>query len=146
MRPQSCKAKGRRFQQKVVADLLRTFAHLAPDDVVSTSMGAGGEDIRLSKRARDAIPLSFECKNQEKLSLWSALEQATRNTPSQAQPCLVFSRNNSKTYACVPWEFFLELISAYDKRGEGGLPPRLEELLREVQTFLPPPQTREGAE
>jgi len=60
MRPQSCKAKGRRFQQKVVADLLRTFAHLAPDDVVSTSMGAGGEDIRLSKRARDAIPLSFE--------------------------------------------------------------------------------------
>ena len=48
MRPQSCKSKGRRFQQKVARAILDVFPHLTEDDVRSTSMGAPGEDIQMS--------------------------------------------------------------------------------------------------
>ena len=51
MKTQSCKSKGRRLQQKVVADVLAAFPHLQPDDVRSTSMGCGGEDVQLSPAA-----------------------------------------------------------------------------------------------
>lgn len=49
MKPQSCKSNGRRFQQRVARDILAAVPHLGEDDVVSTSMGAPGKDVRLSK-------------------------------------------------------------------------------------------------
>ena len=39
-------------------------------------MGDSGEDILLSPAARKLFPFSVECKNQEKLNIWSSLEQA----------------------------------------------------------------------
>ena len=109
MKPASCKNKGRRFQQRIARSILEAFPHLEEDDVVSTSMGAGGEDVRLSAAARRALPVSIECKCVEKLNVWSCLEQATRNAPGANTPCLVFSRNRSPTYAVVPWETLLDL-------------------------------------
>jgi len=62
----SAKAKGRRLQQKVRDLILETFSELEEDDVRSTSMGAGGEDVQLSPLARRKFPFSVECKNVEK--------------------------------------------------------------------------------
>ena len=98
LRPQSAKSKGRRFQQKVAASILESFPELEPDDCFSTSMGAPGEDVRLSPRARSLLPLSLECKCVEKINVWECLKQAEPNTPAGATSCLVFSRNRSPTY------------------------------------------------
>mgnify|MGYP006952539449 CR=1 FL=1 len=129
MKSSSCKAKGRRLQQKVAQSIRDAFTELTPDDVRSTSMGAGGEDVQMSTRARMCVPLSVECKCVEKLNVWQCLEQAERNCPSGATPCLVFSRNRSGTYAVLPWE---ELLALYVQIDKGNTPPRLRALLAEV--------------
>ena len=56
-----------------------------------------GEDIVLSPAAKKLIRYSFECKNQERLNLWSSLEQA--------------EGNRSKTYAVIEFDHFIELIN-----------------------------------
>lgn len=134
MRPQSCKNKGRRFQQKIARSILDAFPHLTEDDVHSTSMGAPGEDIKLSAAARTALPLSLECKCVERLNVWQCIEQAQSNTPEGATPCLVFSRNRSPSYAVVPWTTLLSLFQAID-RGSTGIPERLKKLLRDLHEF-----------
>ena len=78
LKTQSCKGKGRRLQQAVARDIIAAFDHLQEDDVRSTSMGAGGEDVQLSPAARAAMPYSIECKNTE-LNLWGVLEQCKGN-------------------------------------------------------------------
>ena len=136
MRPQSCKNKGRRLQQRIAADIVEAFPHLKADDAVSTSMGAGGEDIRLSTAAREAIPVSIECKCQEKLNVWSCLEQARANAPTGTTPCLVFSRNRCPTYAVVPWDVLLELYRRAFVHGEGGVPTHLSNALLALGPFV----------
>ena len=110
MKPQSCKAKGRRLQQQIVSDLLALFPHLSEDDVRSTSMGAGGEDIQLSTTARRSIPFSIEAKNQERVNVWNALEQCRANAPKGAAPLVIFKKNGEKPHVLVSWECFKTLI------------------------------------
>ena len=109
MRPSSAKQKGRLLQQKVRDTILENFDHLEPDDVRSTSMGAGGEDVLLSPAARKVFPFSVECKNQEALSIWASLKQAEANCGKHT-PLLIFKRNRSKTYACLEFKDLMELI------------------------------------
>ena len=140
MRPQSCKSKGRRLQQRVAQSILDAFPHLEDDDCVSTSMGAPGEDVRLSAAARAALPLSLECKCQERLNIWAAVEQAQKNCPAGATPCVVFTRNRAPTHAVVPWE---TLLGLYRDRAVGTpehLPPRLAALLTELAAYAPAAQ------
>ena len=72
-------------------------------------MGMSGEDIVLSPAAKRVIPYSFECKNQERLNLWSSLEQAESNC-EERPPVLVFKRNRSKIYVAIEFDHFIELI------------------------------------
>lgn len=137
MRPQSAKAKGRRFQQHIAQSIRTAFPHLAEDDVVSTSMGAGGEDVRLSPLARESLPLSIEAKNQERLNVWACLEQCQKNSPAGATPCLVFSRNRANTYAVVEWSVLLDLYCRVARAGDTTMPPRLRRLLAELAHYAP---------
>ena len=110
MKTSSGKAKGRRLQNKVRDVLLEHFSEeLEPDDIRTAIMGETGEDIKLSPAARKLIPYSFECKNQEKLNIWSSLEQAEENS-GDYPPVLIFKRNRSKTYVTVELEEFMKLI------------------------------------
>ena len=110
MKTSSGKAKGRRLQNKIRDVLLEHFSEqLEPDDIRSQIMGMSGEDIVLSPAARKIIPYSFECKNQEKLNIWSSLEQADSNS-GKYPPVLIFKRNRSKTYVTVELEEFIKLI------------------------------------
>ena len=88
---------------------LYTEQAIEPDDIKSAVMGDSGEDIQLSPAARKIIPYSIECKNQEKLNIWSALEQAEENS-KESTPVLIFKRNRSKTYAVIEFKEFVELI------------------------------------
>ena len=107
MRTQSAKAKGRRLQQSVAADLQQAFS-LEPDDVRSTSMGANGEDVLLSSAAREKFPYSIECKNTERLNLWDSWGQAKANAGGHS-PLLVVHKNNSETLCVLNWKVFLQL-------------------------------------
>ena len=109
MKSRSAKNKGKRLQNIVRDVLLETFNTLEPDDIKSAIMGDSGEDIQLSPAARKLIPYSIECKNQEKLNIWGALEQAEKNS-GDSNPVLIFKRNRSKTYAVLEIEDFIKLI------------------------------------
>ena len=115
MKTRSGKAKGRRLQNKVRDVLLEHFSEeLEPDDIRTAIMGETGEDIKLSPAARKLIPYSFECKNQEKLNIWSSLEQAEENS-GDYPPDLIFKRNRSKTYVTIELEEFMKLIDDRSK-------------------------------
>tara|TARA_Y100000741_G_scaffold343688_1_gene307696 strand:- start:89 stop:583 length:495 start_codon:yes stop_codon:yes gene_type:complete len=111
MRPQSAKSKGRRLQQKIVADLYETFAQLGDGDIRSTSMGAGGEDILLSAAARKLIPFSFEAKNQERVNIWEAYTQCKANCGEHA-PAVVIKKNHSDMLCLIQWSTFLDLLKS----------------------------------
>ena len=111
MKPRSAKNKGKRLQNKVRDLILEKFnSKLEPDDVRSITMGDSGEDILLSPAARRLFPFSVECKNQEKLNIWSALEQAEGNSGNHP-PLVIFKRNRSKTYAVLEFDELLKLLN-----------------------------------
>jgi|TARA_B100000959_G_scaffold256319_1_gene289390 hypothetical protein len=110
MKPRSAKNKGKRLQNKVRDLILEKFTQLEPDDVRSITMGDSGEDILLSPAARRLFPFSVECKNQEKLNIWSSLEQAEENSGNHS-PLVIFKRNRSKTYAVLEFDELLKLLN-----------------------------------
>ena len=107
MRTQSKKAKGRRLQQWV-RDLLIEKLEVHPEDIESRSMGAGGEDLIMSRSAREKFPYSIECKNQESLNIWKSYEQAQQNSGNY-EPIVVIKRNNVKPLVLVAADYFVEL-------------------------------------
>ena len=109
MKPRSAKNKGKRLQNKIRDLILEKFDILEPDDVRSITMGDSGEDILLSPAARKLFPFSVECKNQEKLNIWGALEQAEENSGNHS-PLVIFKRNRSKTYAVLEFKELLKLL------------------------------------
>ena len=116
LKPQSAKGKGRRLQQEVRDLILETFTELEEDDVRSTSMGSGGEDLLLSPAARKKFNYSVECKNTEKLNIWGALKQADANAKEGTPPLVIFKRNRSKTYAVLELKDLLELVSRLESK------------------------------
>ena len=107
MKTQSKKAKGRRLQQWV-RDLLIEKLEVHPEDIESRSMGAGGEDLIMSRAAREKFPYSIECKNQESLNIWKSYEQAQQNSGNY-EPIVVIKRNNVKPLVLVDADYFVEL-------------------------------------
>lgn len=107
MRPQSAKSKGRRLQQWIVDQILQLFPDLTKRDVQSTSMGASGDDVKLSEAAVKKFPWSIESKNTERLQIWQALEQADGNN-RELPPLLVFKRNRSDVYVALKWDDFIQ--------------------------------------
>ena len=107
MQTQSCKSKGRRLQQWI-RDLLVEKLNIHPEDIESRSMGAGGEDLIMSRAARKSFPYSVECKNQEKINVWAAYEQASENSLGYT-PLVVIKRNRSKPLVVIDAETFISL-------------------------------------
>ena len=109
MKSRSAKNKGKRLQNNVRDLILEKFNQLEPDDVRSITMGDSGEDILLSPAARRLFPFSVECKNQESLNIWSAIEQAENNSGNHI-PLVIFKRNRTKTYAVLEFDKLLKLL------------------------------------
>lgn len=116
MRPRSAKAKGRRLQNQIRDLILENFPQLEPDDVRPAIMGESGEDIKLSPAARKLFPYSVEAKNVEKLNVWSALEQSSKNAGEDAEPLLFFKRNRSKLYVAFDANHLFELLDICSKK------------------------------
>ena len=112
MKIQSAKAKGRRLQQKFMQLLIEKL-DIDPEDIESRSMGAGGEDLIMSKAARSKFPFSIECKNQEKLNIWSAWEQAESNK-GLYEPLVVIKKNQQRPLVVLDAENFLDMIRNFN--------------------------------
>lgn len=79
------------------------------DDVRSTSMGAGGEDIQLSPAAREMIPFTIECKNNARIAVYKFYEQACQH--GKGEPVVVIKQNRSKPLVIVDADYFFREIS-----------------------------------
>ena len=105
MKTSSAKAKGRRLQQWF-RDLLIEKLGVHPEDIESRSMGAGGEDLIMARAAREKFPFSIECKNQEKLNVWQAYEQASANSGDH-EPIVFIKKNGKKPLVVIDAEHFI---------------------------------------
>lgn len=113
MKTSSCKAKGRRAAQEA-REILLDQAHdfLEPDDVKVTSSSVTGEDLQLSPMARAMYPYCFEVKCQEKLNIWSAIEQAESHCIDTLwKPILVFRRNHTSLHAVLDFKHLAGLLA-----------------------------------
>ena len=111
MKTQSRKAKGRRLQNQFMQLLIEKL-DIDPEDIESRSMGAGGEDLIMSRAARNKFPYSVECKNQESLNIWKAWEQANGNKGIY-EPLVVIKKNGVSPLIVVDAENFLEMIKGF---------------------------------
>jgi hypothetical protein len=111
MRPQSAKAKGRILQQMVRDILLELYPDLLPDDIRSTAMGQGGEDVQLSPAARRKIPFQIECKNKREVAVINWLKQAA--THGEYIPIVVCKQNHSKPVVVIDAVTFFTLVKNY---------------------------------
>lgn len=110
MLTKSAKAKGRKLQNKIRDVILKLFPSLEADDVKVALMGESGCDLKLSPAARKVFAYSVECKNQEKLAIWSALKQAEENAVAGTSPLLVFARNRTEPYVALRLIDFVRLL------------------------------------
>jgi hypothetical protein len=111
MKTSSAKAKGFGFQKTIAKMILDKFPMLEERDVVSAPNSVKGEDIILSETARKLLPVNFEAKRQEKMSIFACLKQCELESEKQkTQPILVFKRNHSKIYATIEFDYLLELL------------------------------------
>ena len=107
MKTSSAKAKGRNLQKWVVSQLVE---HLGAnlEDIESRPMGSSGEDVIMGVQTRELFPYSIECKNQEKVNVWSAYEQAESNCKGY-EPVVVIKKNRKKPLVVIDAEYFVKL-------------------------------------
>lgn len=110
MKPASAKSKGRILQQLVRDKILALHPTLEADDVKSTSMGAGGEDVQLSPAARKLFPYSVECKSRAAFPAYAWLDQAKHNAPKGTEPIVVIKKNYSKPIVLMDLDYFFSLM------------------------------------
>jgi len=103
-----------------VRDQIREMFNLPEDDVRSTAMGQSGEDVQLSDRARQMFPYSVECKNVEKLNVWSAYEQCESNS-GDYEPVLFMKKNRKEPLVVIDAKHFFNLLRRLIKQDENEL-------------------------
>ena len=108
----SRKAKGRKLQNLVKKVIYKKWPSLSEEDVVCAIMGEQGIDVKLSKRAREVVgPFAIECKNNERVNFWKAIEQTEyHSTKNSLVPLLIVARNRTNPYAVLPLDYLLELL------------------------------------
>lgn len=138
MKTRSAKAKGRRLQNYVVAELRKLFPALTEADIRPILMGGAGLDIQLSSAARGIIPFGFECKNVEALNIWSAIAQAEANATKEGLiPAVVFSRNRMpEPYVAIPLNCFLEILATTYRCDAGKAAEHYEEMMQRSHAAL----------
>ena len=88
--------KGKRFELQVAKYLSNMF-----NSKISRTPNSGG----LSE-------FNWECKNQEKLNIWKALEQSANDCIGShtKKPLVVFTKNFEKDYCALRLEDFVQIL------------------------------------
>lgn len=73
-------------------------------------MGEAGEDVKMSTKAREMIPFSFECKNLAKMAVYNLWEQCHTNSLKVGHtPALVLHANHKPTLVAIELDKFIDL-------------------------------------
>jgi hypothetical protein len=88
--------------------ILSTFLELEPDDVRSTSMGATGEDVQLSPKARKFVPYQIECKNKATSQIHTYYNQAKEH--GKHEPLVIVKMDHDIPLAIVSAEHYFKLL------------------------------------
>ena len=111
--------KGKRFELKVAKYLSREFNNIK----ISRTPNSGGLSLKGDIMATQGILSEFnwECKNQEKLNIWKALEQSANDCiGSHKQPLVVFTKNFEKDYCALRLEDFVQLLLELEQLRNGN--------------------------
>jgi hypothetical protein len=108
LKPASAKSKGRNFQKEIRDIILKQNPELGPDDVISKSMGANGEDIVLSTAARKLVPFQIECKHKRGIAVCGWYEQAAEH--GEHEPLLCIRENHGKPLVVIDAETFFRMV------------------------------------
>ena len=111
----AAKAKGRGGQQEVRDRLLETFPEFENDDIKSTTMGDGGEDIQLSPAARKTMPISIEVKRRKAgmKTAYDYLDQAGKH--GKGEPVVFYRSDRQPWIIMVGMEHYMELLRNWKK-------------------------------
>lgn len=96
IKTQSAKGKGREHQKWIRQTILDEFHEFEDDDVIWTSMGASGIDIRLSPFAQKEFPVSIEAKATKKVPALKELKQAEHNKYMATTAAVVWKPHGAK--------------------------------------------------
>jgi hypothetical protein len=111
MGTRSCKAKGRRLCAEVRNALIEAFPDkLQPVDILVPATSVPGPDLYLSPRARELLNMQFECKNQERLNIHAATDQAQVHCKGGEIPILCYRRNREEAKIVIPLTAFISLL------------------------------------
>jgi hypothetical protein len=91
--------------------ILEQNPELTPDDVRSTSMGAGGEDVQLSAAARKLVPFQIECKNKKDMAVYTMYDQAVEH--GNSWPLLVVKTNYRDPLVVIDASLFFKILRKY---------------------------------
>ena len=101
--------KGKRFELKVakyLAEKLQANIRRTPN---SGGLSMKGDILCIDDQSI-LSEFNWECKNQEKLNIWSSLQQAEDNAGEHI-PLVVFKRNRSKTYVAFELDKLMEILN-----------------------------------
>jgi len=101
--------KGSSFERKIVKDLISSgLDKYARRSIMSGAVFEDG-DIKTS------LPFVFECKKQEKISLYKWWNQAKFENRSggRKKSVLIFKSNNKDTLAIMDWNDWLEIVTPF---------------------------------
>ena len=99
------------FQQFIRDKILETFPTLRPDDVRSTAMGQGGEDLQLSPFARGVLPIQIECKSHKSFAVNTVYDQAKAH--GSYEPVVFLKANHKKPLMVIDAELGIKMMEKY---------------------------------
>jgi len=100
--------KGKRFELQIAKYLSKEF-----ETSIRRTPNSGGLSIKGDIMATQGILSEFnwECKNQEKLNIWKALEQSRNDCiGSHKEPLVVFTKNFEKDYIALELKDFVQIL------------------------------------
>ena len=105
----NAKQKGNRFEREVAKQINKKFGTNVRRTPLSGGMNFKGDIICIDDNSIIS-EFSWECKNQEKLNIWKALEQSRNDAPQRTMPVLVFTKNHERDYVALEFEDFMNLL------------------------------------
>ena len=105
--------KGKRFELRIAKDLAKKF-----DTNIRRTPNSGGLSIKGDIMATSGIlsEYNWECKNQEKLNIWKALEQSKNDTTGSLKtPLVVFTKNHELDYVALQYDDFVNILLELDE-------------------------------
>ena len=105
--------KGKRFELKIAKGLAKRFK----TDIKRTP-NSGGLSFKGDILTTSGIlsEYSWECKNQEKLNIWKALEQSEGDARGTLKtPVVVFTKNFENDYIALKYDDFVNILLELDE-------------------------------